>query len=209
LAFGVVIGGLGSAYNWATVFWLDGLAALERISGTVQAALIGGVVGLVAWFEPLVVGDGSPIVHGVLNGQLSLSLLAIAFVSRWLLGPVSYAVGTPGGLFSPALVAGALTGALLAEMVNRVAPALAIDPVTCAVAGMAAFVAAVLRTPLTGIALVIGTTGTVTPIVPLLAACLSATITPYLLGNAPIFDSLAQRAERASPSAMPTSPERS
>lgn len=195
LVLGVVIGVLGAAYNRATVFWLDGVASLDRFPAVLPAAAIGGVVGLIAWFEPFIVGDGNPIVHDVLGNRLSLSLLAFVFVSRWLLGPFSYAAGTPGGLFAPTIVAGALFGALFAEVGDRLAPALALDPTTCAIVGMAAFVAAVVRTPLTGIALVLGTTGTVTPIVPMLVACLSATITPYLLKNPPIFETLSARTQ--------------
>jgi CIC family chloride channel protein len=41
--------------------------------------------------------------------------------------------------------------------------------------------------------LVLGMTGTVTPIIPVLAACVSATIVPSLLGSAPIYDTLRER----------------
>lgn len=199
LALGVLIGALGAAYNWATVFWLNSVAAFDRVPEAMRAAVIGGVVGLVAWFEPSVVGDGNPIVRSVLANQLSISLLALVLVSRWLLGPFSYAAGSPGGLFAPTLVVGAVTGSFFAGLINLAVPALGLDPVTCAIVGMAAFVAAVIRTPLTGIAMVLGTTGTVTPLVPMLIACLGATITPYLLNNPPIFETLSARAAALTP----------
>lgn len=94
---GAVLGGLGAAYNSAVFAWLDRFAAFERIPGFVRAAIVGGVVGLIAWFEPAIVGNGDPINQSVLAGRLSLSLLAIVFVACWLLGPFSYSAGTPGG----------------------------------------------------------------------------------------------------------------
>jgi chloride channel protein, CIC family len=193
LVLGVLLGLLGAAYNRATLAWLNRFAALTSIPGTARAAIIGGVVGLIAWFEPRVVGGGGPLVQGVLDERLSLSLLAIVFAARWLLGPFSYAAGTPGGLFAPLLVVGAVFGAMFAAVVNRIGPVFAIEPATCAIVGMAAFFTAVVRAPLTGIVLVLGMTGTATPIIPALAACVGATIVPSLLGSAPIYDTLRER----------------
>jgi CIC family chloride channel protein len=193
LLLGALLGALGAAYSRAIVISLNRFAAWTRVPGTVHAAVIGGVVGLVAWFEPRVVGGGDPIVQGVLDGRLSLSLLAIAFAARWLLGPFSYSAGTPGGLFAPLLVVGAVCGAIFATVADRFLPALHLDATTLAIVGMAAFFAAVVRAPLTGTLLVLGMTGTIVPLIPVLGACLTATIVPFLLGSAPIYDTLRER----------------
>jgi CIC family chloride channel protein len=62
-----------------------------------------------------------------------------------------------------------------------------------AVVGMAAFFTAVVRAPFTGVLLVLGMTGTMTPLIPILAANVAATIVPYAFGNAPIYDTLRHR----------------
>jgi CIC family chloride channel protein len=193
LLLGVLLGALGAAYNRAVVIWLDRFAALHRIPGMIRAAFVGGVVGLIAWFEPRLVGDGDAIIQGVLDGRLTLSLLAMLFVARWLLGPFSYSAGTPGGLFAPLLVVGSVFGAIFAVGLDLAIPALALDPTTCAIVGMAAFFTAVVRAPLTGILLVLGMTGTITPLVPVLVASVGALIVPFLLGSAPIYDTLRER----------------
>jgi CIC family chloride channel protein len=195
LLLGVLAGVLGAAYNRTILFTLEQFARL-RIPGIVRAALVGAAVGLLAFFDPAVVGGGESIIGRVLAGGIALGPLAGIFVVRWLLGPFSYAAGTPGGLFAPLLVVGALVGAIFADIANLVAPALDLDPTMSAIVGMAAFFAAVVRAPLTGIVLVLGMTGTMTPVLPAIAASLAATIVPFLLGSAPIYDDLRERLER-------------
>ncbi|MFN8594459.1 MAG: H(+)/Cl(-) exchange transporter ClcA [Thermomicrobiales bacterium] len=194
LVLGVILGVLGPAYNRLILLTLD-RADMFKAHGMARAAVIGGFIGLIAWFEPDVVGGGDTIVQRVLDGGVPISSLAIVLVARWVLGPVSYSAGTPGGLFAPLLAIGAVAGALFAAIVNLTLPALALDPALAAIVGMVAFFTAVVRAPLTGIILVLGMTGTVAPILPAIVAALAATLLPALLGSPPIYDTLRERME--------------
>ena len=196
LVLGALLGLVGAAYNRAVLLWLNRFAALDRVPVPARAAAIGGLVGLVAWFEPGLVGGGEPLVERTLAGAFPLSTLALLVAARWLLGPLSYATGAPGGLFAPLLVIGAAVGTMLAEVGDRLWPALALSPTTAALVGMAAFFTAVVRAPLTGCLLVLGMTGTATPLLPMLAACAAAIVVTAALGSAPIYDTLRQRMER-------------
>jgi CIC family chloride channel protein len=197
LLLGMLLGLLGTAYNRAILFALDRFAAFPTVPAPLRAAVVGGVIGLVAWLEPRLVGGGDPIIQAVLDARLSLSVLAVVLVARWLLGPFSYAVRTPGGLFAPLLVVGAVVGSLFAQLTDAIAPALAFSPSAGAIVGMAAFFTAVVRAPFTGALLVLGMTGTLTPLLPVLTACVAATIVPAALGSAPIYDSLRERMEHS------------
>jgi CIC family chloride channel protein len=190
---GVLLGALGAAYNQTLIAFLDRFAALTAIPLLARASLVGGIVGLVAWFEPLIVGGGDPIIQAVLDTPVSISLLLMVFVARWLLGPFSYTAQTPGGIFAPLLVVGAVCGALFAQVAAMLVPGLPFSPVMGAIVGMAAFFTGVVRAPFTGALLVLGMTGTMTPLLPILAASVAATIVPYALGNAPIYDTLRAR----------------
>jgi len=109
---------------------------------------------------------------------------------RFALGPVSYAAGTPGGLFAPLLVLGAQSGLLFGDYARHWFPNMAGEPISYAVTGMAAFFTAVVRAPLTGIVLVVELTGCNTQLLPMLAACFAAMLVPTLLASPPIYDSL-------------------
>jgi chloride channel protein, CIC family len=54
-----------------------------------------------------VVGGGDAITQRSLAGAETLSVLPLVFLIRFGLGTVSYAAGTPGGLFAPMLALGA------------------------------------------------------------------------------------------------------
>src|SRR5207237_1176666 len=93
--------------------------------------------------------------------RTSTSAPCPTLLPRAALGAVSYAAGTPGGLFAPLLVLGAQLG-LIVGMLGRMAfPDLDIAPEGFAVVGMAAFFAGVVRAPVTGITLVVEMTANV------------------------------------------------
>jgi chloride channel protein, CIC family len=61
---------------------------------------------------------------------------------------------------------------------------------------MTAFFTAVVRAPLTGIALATEMTGNVNLLLPMLAACFGAMVVTNVVGIPPIYDLLRERAER-------------
>lgn len=200
LVLGALLGILGAAYNTTLITAIDRFAAVTAVPKLVKAAFVGGVVGLVAWFEPMLVGGGDPLIQAALGAPVSISVLLLVFVARWLLGPFSYAAQTPGGIFAPLLVVGSVFGALFAQVAALLVPGLPFSPTMGAVVGMAAFFTAVVRAPFTGALLVLGMTGVMTPLLPILAANVAATIVPYALGSAPIYDTLRHRLPQATAS---------
>ena len=106
LALGVVAGFLGIAYNRTLLSTLAAADRLRRWPVELRAALIGAAVGLLAWYAPSLVGGGDAITQRMLAGSEALVMVAFVFILRFGLGALSYAAGTPGGLFAPMLVLG-------------------------------------------------------------------------------------------------------
>ena len=193
LALGIIAGCAGVAYNRALLGTLAVADRLHRWPVELRAALVGAVVALLAWFAPGVVGGGDAITQRTLSGTETVAMLSVVFLVRFGLGPLSYAAGTPGGLFAPILVLGSQSGLLFGNIYYHWFPAVTAGPTALAVVGMAAFFTAVVRAPLTGIVLVIEMTASFTLLLPMLSACFAAMLVPNLLGNAPIYDSLRER----------------
>jgi CIC family chloride channel protein len=193
LALGFVAGCLGVVYNRAIIGAVTVADRLHRLPVEFRAALIGALVGLIGWFAPGVVGGGDAITQRTLSGAETGAMLSGVFLLRFALGPLSYAAGTPGGLFAPILVLGSQSGLLFGSLCYQWLPAVAPDLTTLAIVGMAAFFTAVVRAPVTGIILVIEMTAGFTLLLPMLSACFAAMLVPNLLGNAPIYDSLRER----------------
>jgi len=195
MLFGAVLGLLGAAYSALTVRFLDLAESLGRIPSVLRAGMIGAAVGAIGWYLPVVIGGGEGLALAILTqSEIPATLLAIVAL-RFLLGAFAYAAGTPGGLFAPLLVLGAASGALASEMAS-VAGWTATPvpgPVVLAVVGMAAMFTAVVRAPLTGIVLAVEMTGRADCALPMLAACLTASVVAGLVGSRPIYDVLRER----------------
>ena len=190
LVLGVIAGLAAVAYNRALLAALAAAGRLGRWPVELRAGIIGGAVGLLAWFAPEWVGGGEPITQQTLAGRLGAGMLPVVFLLRFGLGAVSYAAQTPGGLFAPLLLLGAQLGLLFGLACRFVLPDLDTPPVAFAVVGMAAFFTGVVRAPVTGIVLIIEMTAAFTLLLPMLGACFAAMLVPTLLGSEPIYDSL-------------------
>jgi chloride channel protein, CIC family len=193
LALGALAGLAAILYNWTIIKSLSLSDRLHRWPVEVKAAAIGAVVGTVGWFAPGLIGTGTDISQRMLDGMVFAGEVPLIFAIRFLLGPACYAARTPGGLFAPLLVLGALIGFALGSLCQLALPSLAIEPQAFAVVGMAAFFTGVVRRPVTAIVLVIEMTAAFTTLLPMLVACFAAMLTASLLGNPPIYASLAER----------------
>jgi CIC family chloride channel protein len=193
-AFGAFAGLLAVAYNRTLLATLATARRLIPAPVELRAGLVGAAVGMLGWFAPDLIGGGDAITQSVLAGSASLAALPAFFLIRFVLGAVSYAAGTPGGLFAPMLVLGAQFGFLSGAVCRTLLPYLDVQPEGFAIVGMAAFFAGVVRAPITGIVLATEMTGNVSMLLPMLCACAVAMLVPTLLRDPPIYDSLRERA---------------
>ncbi len=206
LLFGLLLGAAGVAYNRLVVFFLDLGDRFAAVPPELRAAAIGGLIGLVLWIEPVLVGGGDELNQWILEGRAPVVSIVIVLLIRWFLAPISYAASTPGGLFAPLLLLGTAFGALFAAAGNAVLPALELDPVAFSIVGMAAFFAAVVRAPLTGVVLIVEMTATTTQIVPMLGTTTAAVLAATWLRGQPVYDTLRLRMLEARARAAATRP---
>lgn len=189
IAVGLLTGVLGAAYNSSVVWGLRRARALA-VPVELRAAVIGLAIGVVVWFWPQLGGGGDSLTLNALLGRGTiLSVLAI-LVARWAMGIVSYAAGTPGGLFAPMLVLGSGSGLLVGLVAVALWPSTTLQPAALAVMGFASFFTASVRAPVTGLILATEMTGSVTMLPPSLGACAVAMLTATLLRSEPLYDAL-------------------
>lgn len=192
--FGGLAGLAAIAYNSAILGTLALYDRATAIPPVARAALTGVAVGAIGFMAPELVGGGDPLTEAALSGEGTLAGIALILAVRFVLGAVSYAAGTPGGLFAPMLVLGASLGLGSGRIAAALFPSLGLEPRGFALVGMAAFFAGVVRAPLTGLVLVVEMTASTTLLVPMLGATFLAMLVTTLAGNPPIYDSLRARA---------------
>jgi len=163
----------------------------------VRAGAIGGLVGLVGYYAPSMVGGGDQLTQRALFGAGSIAVVAGVLVLRFALSVVSYASATPGGIFAPMLVIGSHLGLLVGLVGRALIPSMTPDPAALALIGMAAFFTATVRAPITGIVLATELTGVTNQLPPTLGACAVAMLVAMMLRCTPIYDALTTRAATA------------
>lgn len=192
-ALGGAVGVAGVVYSRVLLGALALADRLGRWPAELRGAALGAAVGVLAWYEPDLAGDGEALIQQTLNAAYGLGALPFLYLLRLALGSASYASGAPGGIFAPLLVLGAQMGFFFGGLWH---PA-TIDPtahaISFALVAMAAFFTAVVRAPLTGIILVTEMTNSSTLLLPMLAACFSAMAVATMLAEPPIYDSLKER----------------
>lgn len=145
----------GSASWWATVGSAALLAPLTW-------------VGWVLADRPVTLGAGAEVLSWLLTETPSLWVLLAVLALRSLATSAAMAGGAVGGVFIPLAIAGALTGAIVAQLIGDVDAGLFI------VVGVAAFLGAGYRVPLASVMFVAETTGRPSFIVPGLLASVAA-----------------------------------
>jgi chloride channel protein, CIC family len=137
------------------------------IAGGITVAVL-FAVGQAVTGEPLIVGSGYQVLTWVADPGRSAWIILTVLVLRSLATSATVAAGGVGGLFVPLVVAGALTGALIGNLVN---PG---DLDLFIVIGVAAFLGAGYRVPLAAVTFVAETTGRPSFVVPGLIAAVAA-----------------------------------
>jgi chloride channel protein, CIC family len=126
-----------------------------------RPALGGVVLGNMAWFFPEILGSGhGGIEYTISHNPMSYELpLLLGLIAAKIAGSaISIGTGFRGGMFSSSLYLGALYGAAVAIVVQRLAPWAASSDTVYILGGMGALAAGVVGAPMTMIFLVLEST---------------------------------------------------
>ena len=192
--FGILVGFVGillSRSLMKTLFWMDKKSYNIHLFYITAVSLL---VGLLAYIYPDAVGGGYGIIEDSSIPNRSISVLLFLFILRFALTILCYGTGIPGGIFAPILALGTLLGfAFSASLGIFIQDVTNVHPGMFAVAGMGALFSAVIRSPITGIVLVVEMTQNYALILPLMVSCLTATTVVQLAGISPIYTLLLRR----------------
>lgn len=124
-----------------------------------------------------------------LTWEIALILLAAKLLATIL----SYGFGGCGGIFSPTLFFGGMSGLLVAGLFNLVMPVPREDAITLAVVGMSACLGAVVRAPVTGILIVFEMTHEFSLVPVLMIAALISQAISRRLTRANFYDAILEQ----------------
>ena len=156
--------------------------AAMRLPGVAKVAIGGLVTGVIGFFAPDILGTSYPLIQASFTaGQSELfrdfgPFTIAGFVCFFFLKAIatSFTVGSggSGGVFAPALVCGGSLGAATGLFCQSVLPSMFnIHPAAFALVGMAGFLAAAIRIPMTATVIVAEISGNHGLLLPAMWVC--------------------------------------
>jgi chloride channel protein, CIC family len=190
---GILMGFLASGVTKAVYAIEDGFEKLP-IPWYFWPALGGLAVGVVGWLAPKTFGVGYSNIDLLLRDPLTLRLLLVLSLYKFLSWSISLGSGTSGGTLAPLFTIGGAAGALMGTALLYYFPNCGITIHMAALIGMSAMFAGASRALLTSIIFALESTGQSTAILPLLGACIASYIVSYfLLENTIMTEKIARR----------------
>lgn len=190
--------GLVAVILMRAIFWADdlgtGVQSALRMPRFLRPAIAGALLGGLAIYYPHIIGVGYETTSAALTGEL-LFHEAIVFVCLKVLA-VAITIGgrMGGGVFSPSLMVGALTGLAFGIIATSIFPGASGSPTLYALAGMGAVAAAVLGAPISTTLIVFELTGDwQTGLAVMVAVSLSSAISSRLVDRSYFLTQLERR----------------
>ena len=173
---------LGILIGLAAVAFIRGLVFCEDVFEKVKNPYLRHVIGmtmvgtliyylLIYQGHYFVEGVGYATIQAILDDHLlGIWLLLGLFVAKLFATNVSLGSGASGGIFSPSLFMGATLGAAFGSIVTALGPVHGVDPVNCAIIGMAAMVGGGTGAAMTAVTMIFEMTRDYDIIMPIIVA---------------------------------------
>ncbi len=171
-----VLAGLVAVSFTRGVGLLEDLWEKVPVPGWISAAGGGAIVGGMAVMFPQVLGVGYESINLPLQGGGVIWVFAALVLVKILATGTSLGSGGSGGIFAPSLFIGASLGGAFGLVVEMAFPGQTAHAGAFALVGMGAVVAATTHAPVTAILILFELTSNYTIILPLMFACIIATV---------------------------------
>jgi H+/Cl- antiporter ClcA len=150
---------------------------------------IGGlIIGVGGLIVPQALGVGYNVIEAELNGSITVHLVVGILIVKTLIWSLSLGSGTSGGVLAPLLMIGAALGSLEAQVFPAVGAGF------WPLVGLAAILAAAMRSPLTGVVFAVELTHRYEALLPLLIGAAAAyAISVLVLRRSILTEKIARR----------------
>lgn len=210
LPLGLISGLLGHCFVRSLLGARARVASLSRLPSWLRPASGGlacGVLGLSGYYLTGLLGNARHSVFSIgydsldlaFANQLTVGVIAVLLVLKFMAVVLNYATGGSGGLFSPTLFLGGTLGGLVGTGLAAIAhlgdwiPSFPADPKViggCVLLGMGAMFASVVRCPFTSLIIIFEMTGNYSLILPLMGGNIIAWRIAKHLQPVPLYNAL-------------------
>jgi len=153
---------LGVGASLLAKCWLGLLARSRKLLNRnpnflpARLALAGLAVGVITIWFPEIAGNGAHIIRGTVSMNFSADTVSLLFLLKVISVGLFFAMGAVGGVLTPSLTVGGVSGFLFAHLLVACGVALSQDEIIgFSLLGMAAFFTTAAAAPLTSLMLVV------------------------------------------------------
>ncbi|MCH4171952.1 MAG: ClC family H(+)/Cl(-) exchange transporter [Lactobacillus sp.] len=190
---GIVLGLLGRVYQVCLLNQGKFFRYFKKLPRSFHGLIpLLAVIPLGLW-HPEWLGGGNGIILSFNTPQLSIGILVLLFIVRFIFSMLSYGSGLPGGIFLPILSLGAIIGALYGAVMVHLGLLAPIYWYNLVIFAMAGYFAAIGKAPFTAVLLITEMVGSLQHLMPLAFLCLIAYVSNDMLNGQPIYTSLKNR----------------
>ncbi len=143
----------------SAIIGTDWMSRHMKLPIFMRPVLGGFLVGLIALAFPQVLGVGYEATDRAITGEMDLWLMLALIIAKTMATAITLGSRMGGGVFSPALYLGAMTGGAFGIMALSVFPDRVSDSALYAIIGMGAVAAAVLGAPISTTVMIFELTG--------------------------------------------------
>lgn len=161
--------------------------ARTKLPLTLRLALGGLIVGGLSTQLPEVWGNGYSVVNSFLHQPWLWQTVALVLICKVVATAASAGSGAVGGVFTPTLFCGAALGLLYGTGMHALLPGAAPVPISYAVVGMGALLAATTHAPLMSILMIFEMTLSYQVVLPLMLACITGYVTAHAAGAPSVY----------------------
>jgi len=162
LLLGGLCGFVAVALMW-TIFWAEDMGnqimTYTPLKRWMRPVISGALLGVIAIFYPHIIGVGYETTSAALTGELLMHEAIVFVVLKIVAVAITMAGRMGGGVFSPALMVGAMTGLAFGFIATSIFPEVSGSHTLYALAGMGGVAAAVLGAPISTTLIVFELTG--------------------------------------------------
>ena len=185
-----ILGGVASVAFAKAIGWLrPKLKTTPQTLRLLYPGIAGLLIGLIAFAGfPEIMGAGYGFMDEAMHDQYTWEVLGILAGLKIVATTLSFASGTPGGMFAPTLFIGAMLGGAVGTVERLFFPNLTGSVGTYALVGMGVLFAGFLRAPITSVFMALEVSGDYSIILPVLVANMFSYLISRRLQAMPILD---------------------
>jgi CIC family chloride channel protein len=165
-----------------------------RLPNAFKPAVGGLCVGVIGFFFPQVFGYSYGPIMKAISGNYTFWMLTALVVFKIIATACTLGSRGSGGILCPALFLGAVTGSASGAVFHHFFPGIVTEAGGYGVVGMGAMLGAAVQAPMTAIIMIFELTNVYTVILPMMTACITATLVQKSIVKGSIYTlSLARR----------------